>query len=200
MVERFLQRENHATLPVSPARPLSSRVEVIDLTKDLMENPKPTLEVEEGSFAVATYTPEYPYLTTHCIDSCKGIVFHDPIERRGLMCHLSTTNNTRRLVQALIRELCGNFSRVSAYVVTGDWQCPLPGYPNVRQLTDQISKFRPARLFVDRGFRKGERAITLNLGSGEVRELYCHDRTYFTGETDGYKMVGHRLEDLGLSD
>lgn len=177
-------------------------IEQIRISSNKVWDARPSLEVGMGAFAVATYTPEYPSLTTYGLMACKAIIFHDPIEKKGLVCHLFRTNNVERLVQTLATAFEADFSRVSAYAIFGTWQDRFGGFPTMQELTDKIARYQPAYLFVDRGNRSfiqyvtrmlfGKRSVTLDLDSGEVRELSDNRRNLHN------QVIGTALESLKL--
>ncbi len=158
-------------------------IENIRLSRNKISNwnVEPTLEVVEGAFAVATYTPEYPNLTTYGLMCCKAIIFYDPREQKGMVCHMQDTYDIARLIETLTAAFEGNFGEVSAFVVSGSWQnSEEGGFSTIRELTDEIANYQPAHLFVNRGYMNvgynsnrdvWERSVTLDLGSGEVRQL-----------------------------
>lgn len=147
-------------------------VEFIDLTRDKVKEPLDAHRVEQGRYAIATYSPDRPFLLTYGLASCKGIVFYDKKSRKGLMCHLASVEDLNKVVEGMVSKFGADLSESKVYIVMGNHQNRREHpWPTIEQLAIEIGKHKPARLFIDANKSVRAKGIVLNLETGELKEL-----------------------------
>lgn len=153
-------------------------VQRINLTADKIKEPINAYRINEGRFGFATFREDRADLLTCGLDSCKGLVFADRAKRIGLLAHLAVVNDLEKVVTGLVKEFHGVFSEADAFIIFGSYQLPNikvgiwgGNFPTIDDLITEVSKHNPKRLYVDDQKDTGIRGITLNLGTGEVKEI-----------------------------
>lgn len=154
---------------------------------ELVDEPQRAYVVEERNFAVATYSPEFPYMVTSGLWICKGVTFYKPQEQKGLLSHLGRVEKSRlkptisRLVAAFNQTLTGAEVQITVGAKQWDNKDFYGQWPTWEEIALEIAEYHPDRILIHDEFRQPFRNIALDLRTGQVQEfvyVYKSDDNY----------------------
>lgn len=170
-------------------------MERVEIFRKMANPPDKGIYVPEGRYHIAPFSNEVPYLVTSGLNSCKAITFYNHEMKLGLLCHLLTTTNVPGLINFFI-SVMGKREVTDVHIIAGDYQhVPKRGFPTITRLAREAEKHNPMNVYVDRGFRRGQRGISLDLLTGNINELYQDEKIILPKMGIDIVDVGYNEED-----
>ena len=167
--------KNEVSVPNPP------KIEHIDLSQDKIPEPLNAYRVNEGRYGVASFSPERPYLITYGLSACKAVVVYDAKVHKGLIAHLSVVKDLGKVVKGLLSEFQDSLDEVSVCIVVGANEGTTDSasfgrreryfWPPIERVVDNIALYHPKTIFIDAKSNPHPRGISLNLETGEIREI-----------------------------
>lgn len=165
-------------------------VDTVDLSVDKIAEPLNAYRVNEGRYAIAAFSREKPYLITYGLLTCKGIIFYNQATKKGLVCHLSTVRDLSKTIASLVTDFGENPAVSDVFVVEStSAKKTMSGnhyWPSTGQLALGLKKIGFRKIFVDANQAgiKTPRGISLNLETGDVREIDNSNRWTWSKQQD----------------
>ena len=123
-----------------------------------------SVQIEQGEFAVKTYSKDTPSLQTYHVCQCVAVTVYDRATKRGFLAHIDSVNRADSLEEVI--KNCKFNPKTSEVRIIGGWD----GYSEGKvEIIDEIIKRANLKVVeYDVLGKNPQRAVQLDLKTGEV--------------------------------
>lgn len=155
-------------------------------TRRCTKDKSKSIQVEQGEFAVKTYSKDTPSMQTYNVCSCVAVTIYDKATKRGFMAHIDKDDRAESLEKIL--KSCKFNPETSEVRIIGGWSKNSEG--TIEIVDEIVKKFNLKVVEYDVLGESCRRDIQLDLNTGEV---FDYDET-----TPTYKIVFDDASNLKL--
>jgi len=149
-----------------------------------LDYPIDAIIVPEAKYSVAEYNDDANYIATLGLYVCKGLVLYNPSVKRGLVGHLSYTEDLDRSMETMLNAFDSNLrdSEVSVIQTQSNNGVSLyDHWPSTNTIADYLLNNGANEVNVDLNVdNRFVRGIALDLKNGNILEEVSRDQKYIT--------------------
>ena len=145
-----------------------------DKSRNSCEDSLNSIQVEQGEYAVRTYSEDTPSLQTYNVCSCVAVTIYDKATQRGFIAHIDKADRADSLEKIL--EECNFNPETSEVRIIGGWSDTSEG--TVETIDEIVKKFKLNVVEYDVLGESCRRDIQLDLKTGEVLDYKEEDPNY----------------------
>jgi len=156
---------------------------VIDLSGNKVAEPYNAHRVESGKYAMAEASQDFPYLLTYGLVVCKGIVITPEGGGKGLMAHLSRSDDFSGDLDTIASGYDGDIGGANITIVETGTSKETGMWPGTDYIAKHFDGLKSNSISVDRNEKNSwVRGIVLELETGVIREIEGEDGWSFSPE------------------
>ena len=156
-----------------------------DKKRSTCDDSSNSIQVEQGEFALKTYSKDTPSLQTYSVCNCVAVTIYDKKTKKGFLTHIDTVDRADSLAKTL--EHCGFNPKTSEVRIIGGQTGLSEGIVEI--IDETVKKFNLKVVEYDVLGQQCRRDIQLNLNTGEVFDYNESNPTYDVALEEGAEKL-----------
>ena len=162
-----------------------------DKKRKTSEDSNNSIQVEQGEYAVKTYSEDTPSLQTYNVCNCVAVTIYDKATKKGFLTHIDTIERADNL-EKILKSCNFNPKTSEARIIGGLTGC---SEGTIELIDETIKKFNIKVVEYDVLGKEQRRDIQLDLKTGEVSDYNETSPTYkvaFDADADELSLLPNK--------